>query len=168
VWYITLRPVYRSPYFSHFFPAIRQFNVMMARTKGSVNYKNDLLINIINELFPNGEVVWEAVCTAYFTQSQEKVLRNMTDVRKHWIENLCNNMQKPTGRTGKNGERIHRCMLIEKLIMKKTHSGVIGLSSDLDSLSFVTGDENLGGRADEGEGEKQCFGWVRLGLGVQR
>jgi hypothetical protein len=113
-WYITLRSVYRSPSFSHFFPAIRQFNVTMARTKGSVNYKNNLLINIINELLPNGEVAWEAVCTAYLTQLQEKVLRNTTAVRKHWIKNLCNNMQKPAGRTGENGDCIHRCMLIEK------------------------------------------------------
>jgi hypothetical protein len=29
-WYITLHPVYHSPSFSHFFPAIRQFNVTMA------------------------------------------------------------------------------------------------------------------------------------------
>jgi hypothetical protein len=90
------------------------FSPTMARTKGSVNYKYDVLINIINELLPNGEVAWEAVCTAYFTQSKEKALRNTTDVMKHWIENLCNNMQKPTGRTGENGDRIHQCMLIEK------------------------------------------------------
>jgi hypothetical protein len=55
----------------------------MAHTKGSVNYKNNVLINIINELLPNGEVAWEAVCTAYFTQLKEKALRNTTDVRKH-------------------------------------------------------------------------------------
>jgi hypothetical protein len=88
----------------------------MARTRGSVNYKNKVLIKIINELLPNGEVAWEAVCTAYFNQSKEKALRNTTDVRKHRIKNLCNNMQKPTGRMGKNGDRIHRCMLIEKKI----------------------------------------------------
>ncbi len=102
-WYLTLCPVYRSPSLAIFFPALRQFNVTMTRTKGSVNYKNKVLIKIINELLPNGEVAWEAVCTAYFNQSKEKVLRNMTDVRKHWIENLCNNMQKPTGTMGKNG-----------------------------------------------------------------
>jgi hypothetical protein len=106
-WYITLRPVYRSPSFANFFPVIRQFNIMMARTKGSVNYKNNILINIINKLLPNGEVAWEAVCTAYFTQSKEKALHNTTDVHKHWIKNLCNNMQKPMGRTGENGNQIH-------------------------------------------------------------
>jgi hypothetical protein len=136
----------------------------MACTKGSVNYKNDLLISIINELFPNGEVAWEAVCTAYFNQLKEKALHNMVDMRKHWIKNLCNNMQKPMGRTGKNGDRIHRCMLIEKKIMKKTHSGMIGLSSDSDSLSFVNSNENLGGGADEGEGRNDVSGGFDLDL----
>jgi hypothetical protein len=70
-------------------------------------------------------------------------------MRKHWIKNLRNNMQKPMGRTGENGDRIHRCMLIEKKIMKKTHSGMIGLSSDSDSLSCDDGEENSGGGAAE-------------------
>jgi hypothetical protein len=86
----------------------------MTCIKGSINYKNKVLIKIINELLPNGEVGWEAVAAAYFNQSKEKALRNMMDVRKHWIKNLCFNMQKPMGRTGKNGDWIHRCMLIEK------------------------------------------------------
>jgi hypothetical protein len=106
-WYLTLCPVYRSPSLAIISPTIRQFNIMMARTKGSVNYKNKVLIKIINKILPNSEVAWEAVCTEYFNQSKEKVLHNTTDVRKHWIKNLCNNMQKPTGRMGKNGDRIH-------------------------------------------------------------
>ncbi len=136
----------------------------MARTKGSVNYKNKVLIKIINELLPNGEVAWEAVCTAYFNQSKEKALRNTTDMRKHWIKNLCNNMQKPTGRTGKNGDQIHQCMLIEKKIIKKTHSGMIGLSSDSDSLSCNDGDENSGGGAAEGAGRNDVLDALDLDL----
>jgi hypothetical protein len=124
----------------------------MARTKGSFDYKNKVLIKIVNELLPNDEVGWEAVATAYFNQSKEEVLCNTTDVRKHWIKNLCNNTQKLTGRMGKYGDWIHRCMLIEKKNMKKTHSGMIGLSSDSDSLACNDGDENSGGGAAEGAG----------------
>jgi hypothetical protein len=113
-WYLTLCPVYRSPSWANFSPAIRQFNRTMACTNGSVNYKNEILIKKFNKLLPNSEVAWKVVCTACFNQSKKKALRNMTDVRKHWIKNLCNNMQKPMGRTGKNGDQIHRCMLIEK------------------------------------------------------
>jgi hypothetical protein len=36
--------------------------------------------------------------------------------------------------------------------MKKTHSGMIGLSLDSDSLACNDGDENLGGVAAEGVG----------------
>jgi hypothetical protein len=122
-WYLTFCPVYRSPSLANFSPTIRQFNVTMARKKGSVNYKNEVLIKIINKLLPNNEVAWEAVCTAYVDQSKEKALHNTTDVRKHWIKNLCNNMQKPTGRMGKNGDRIHQCMLIEKKLQRKLIRG---------------------------------------------
>jgi hypothetical protein len=158
-WYITLCPVYRSPSFANFFPAIRQFNITMARTNGSVHYKNDVLIDIINKLLPSSEVAWEAICTAYFTQLKEKALHNTTDVRKHWTKNLCNNMRKPTGRTGKNGNCIHQCMLIQKKIMKKTHSGMIGLSSDSDSLLCDNGDENMGGGGQMKEQGETMF-WV--------
>jgi hypothetical protein len=79
----------------------------MARSKGSVDYKNEVLTKIISKFLPNGEVGWEAVATAYFNQLKEKALRNTTGVRKHWIKNLCNNMQKPTGKTGENGNWIH-------------------------------------------------------------
>ncbi len=118
-WYLTLCPVYRYPSLANFFPAIRQFNRTMTHTKSTVNYKNKVLIKIINELLPNGEVAWEVVCTAYFNQSKENALHNTTEVRKQWIKNLCNNMQKPTGRMGENGDWIHRCMLTEKKIQRK-------------------------------------------------
>jgi hypothetical protein len=48
--------------------------------------------------------------------------------------------------------------------MKKTHLGMIGLSLDSDSLSFINGDENLGGRLDEGEGRNDASGGFNLDL----
>jgi hypothetical protein len=55
-------------------------------------------------------------------------------------------------------------MLIEKKIMKKTHSGMIGLSSDSDSLSCNNGDENLGRGADEGVGRNNVLGALDFNL----
>ncbi len=49
-------------------------------------------------------------------------------------------------------------MLIEKKNMKKTHSGMIGLSLDSDSSSCNNGDENLGGGADEGARRNNVLG----------
>jgi hypothetical protein len=37
----------------------------MPHKKGLVNYKNNLLISIIEEILPNGELGWEAVTIAY-------------------------------------------------------------------------------------------------------
>jgi hypothetical protein len=91
----------------------------MPRKKGSVNYKNKLLINIVADVLPNGEYGWLTVALAYQEQLKEEILRDTADTKKHWIKVLCNGMKKPTGRTGEAGNRIHRCIAIEKKIIKK-------------------------------------------------
>jgi hypothetical protein len=55
-------------------------------------------------------------------------------------------MKKPTGRTGENGDRICQCIVIKKNIMRKTHSGFLGVSSDEDDVATNV----LLGSADEG------------------
>ena len=86
----------------------------MPRKKGSVNYKNDLLIDIVGKFLPNGEYGWQTVALAYQEMSKEDNVRDSADMKKHWLKTLCNGMKKPTGRTGESGDRIHRCMAIEK------------------------------------------------------
>jgi hypothetical protein len=39
-------------------------------------------------------------------------------------------MKKPTGKTGEDGDWINRCMAIEKKIMKKTHLGLLGFTTE--------------------------------------
>ena len=103
----------------------------MPRTKGAVNYKNDMLINIILEVLPNGEYGWPSVSFAYQEHSKEEQPRNTDDLKRHWIKTLCNGTKKPTatGKPGGPNDRIHRCILIERRILDKTHSGLLGLSS---------------------------------------
>jgi hypothetical protein len=48
------------------------------------------------------------------------------------------------------GDWIHRCMAIEKKIMKKTHSGMIGFSSDEED-PIASGDDELGRAGHEAE-----------------
>jgi hypothetical protein len=55
-------------------------------------------------------------------------------------------------------------MLIEKKIMKKTHSGMIGLSSDSDSLACDEGDEYSGGGVAEGAGRNDVLVALDLDL----
>ncbi len=70
----------------------------MPRKKGAVN--------IIEEILPNDELGWEAVAIAYQAITNEESLQDTTNVKKHWLKNLCNSMKKPTGWMGENGDRI--------------------------------------------------------------
>jgi hypothetical protein len=112
---------------------------------------NDVLIDIVEEILPNGELGWEAVAIAYQAKTNEESLRDMTDVKKHWLKNLCNSMKKPTDRSGKNGDRICRCIAIKKNIMRKTHSGFLGVLSDEDDVAnnVLLGSADEGGLDDE-------------------
>ena len=114
--YLTLRPIAVAPYKAHFVSDVGR----MPGTKGDVNYKNVMLINIISEILPNGEYGWQAVSFAYNEQSKEEQPCNTDDLKRHWIKTLCNGMH----------DRIHRCISIEKRILDKTHSRLLGLSSD--------------------------------------
>jgi hypothetical protein len=55
----------------------------MPLKKSAMNYKNEVLINIVEEIFPNGELSWEAVAIAYQGKSNEKRQQDTTDVKKH-------------------------------------------------------------------------------------
>ena len=81
-----------------------------------MNYKNELLINMVADVLPNGEYGWQTVALAYQEHSKEEIMLDSADMKKHWIKVLCNGMKKPRGRTGEAGNRIHWCMAIEKKI----------------------------------------------------
>ena len=101
------------------------------RRRGAKNYKNEVLTNIIAGILPNGSYGWDQVAAAYMTAAKEENLRDTDDLKRHWVKTLCNGMKKPTGGTGEKGERIHKCIAIGRLILDKTHSGILGLSPDL-------------------------------------
>ena len=115
---------------------------MVGRQTGAQNYKNKVLIDIVGTILPNGGIGWQAVANAYHEVSKEKTVRDPNDLRRHWIKKLCNNMNKPTGRTGEPGDRIHRCMAIEKKIMNKTNSGMLGLGFSDDDDDDDVDDED--------------------------
>jgi hypothetical protein len=98
--------------------------------RGAKNYKNEVLINIIAGTLPNDQYGWEQDAAAYMTTAKEDTIRDTDDLKRHWIKNLCNGMKKPTAGTGQIGERIHKCITIKRLILNKTHSGLLGLSPD--------------------------------------
>ncbi len=59
-------------------------------------------------------------------------------------------MKKPMGKTGEDGNQINRCMAIEKKIMWKTHSGLLGFTLDENSINLERETENTGRGGFEG------------------
>jgi hypothetical protein len=86
----------------------------MPHKKGSVNYKNNLLIDIIEEILPNGKLGWEAIAIPYQGRLNEEAQQDTTDIKKHWMKNLCNGMRKLMDRTEENGNRFGWCIAIKK------------------------------------------------------
>ena len=105
------------------------------RATGARNYKKKELMRCVLHVLPNGEYGWEAVALAYQQASNEPTPRNTDDLKKYWINKLCNGMKKPIGRMGADAaDLIHKCIAIEKKILEKTHSGMIGLSPTSDRV----------------------------------
>jgi len=102
------------------------------RRRGAKNYKNEIITNIIAGILSNGQYGWDQVAAAYMTAAKEENLCDADNLKRHWVKTLCNGMKKPTGGTGEKGERIHKCIAIERLILDKTHLGILGLSPDED------------------------------------
>jgi hypothetical protein len=102
----------------------------MPRRVGAKNCKNNVLIAIIEEVLPNGELGWDATVLAYQEQMREETKRDTDDLKRHWIQNLCNGMKKPTGQPGAANDRVLWCIAIEWKIMEKTYSGLVGILPD--------------------------------------
>ena len=77
-----LHPIFHVPYKAHFFSAVER----MPRRKGTVDYKNDILINIVLEILPNGEYSWQGISLAYQEQSKEGEQQNTDDLKRQWAK----------------------------------------------------------------------------------
>ena len=70
------------------------------RPPGAINYQNNVLIAIVEQLLPQGLEGWREVALEYQRQTSKAVLRRGEDVRDNWVKKLCKNMKKPTGKPG--------------------------------------------------------------------
>jgi len=125
-------------------PAPLQNQRRKGRKPGQPNYQNSKLIPIIERILPNGSDAWRLVAIAYKEESGEDSLRTEDDLRRNWVRKLCNNFKKPTGATGENGDRIQRCIEIERRIQGKTSSGILGASSGEEEFLEVSSSEQGG------------------------
>jgi hypothetical protein len=94
--YLTLIQIAAAQSFANFF---HYFGKMAGpankdgRTRGVKNYKNEILINIIAGILPNGLYGWDQVAAAYMTSAKEEILRDTDDLKRHWVKTLCNGMK---------------------------------------------------------------------------
>ena len=99
------------------------------RVAGIPNYKNDILIDIVERLLPQGLEAWREVAAVYQRESNEGTLRRGEDLRDNWNRKLCNRMQKLTGKPGALTDRIFRCLAIERRIQDEANAAIFGADS---------------------------------------
>ncbi len=121
----------------------------MARGSGTTNYRNDILMQVIAELRPCGALAWSNVAAIYHQRSNEAFVRDGDDVKRHWIEKLCNKMKKPTGNTGASiRDRIYRAQLIQREILLQNDARLVtGENEEEDDGDSEDDDDS------DGEGE---------------
>ena len=99
------------------------------QSSGTPNYRNDILINIVEQQLPQGLEAWRNVACLYQNAAKEKELRRGEDIRDNWVRKLCNNFKKPTGKPGNITDRIYHCLAIERRIQRKASAAILGASS---------------------------------------
>ena len=118
------------------------------RAVGVPNYKNDLLINVVEAVLPNGAALWHIVAKRYQESSGEANLREVQDIKRHFQthRNLCNNGRKVTGSSAPIPS-VARCQSIwRKILAKSAASNAGGKDSDASgSDSDSETDEEEGG-----------------------
>jgi hypothetical protein len=83
---------------------------------GTPNYKNNIIINIVERVLPHGLEAWRQVAAEYQRESSKTTLCRGEGLRENWNKKLCNHMQKPTGKPGAFQDRIFRCIDIKHRI----------------------------------------------------
>ncbi len=127
----------------------------MGRAAGAKNYKKKVLLDVVKEILPHGSYAWEQVAVAYKEKSGESELRDKDDVKRHWVERMCNKYKKPTGKSGDENDFILKCQRVQRQIHKKSEAAVMGVNSQ-DSKSDEDSDGNS---ADEEESHGKDAGY---------
>ena len=70
---------------------------------GTPNYKNEILLNLIEYYLPAGTEQWKIVAQRYQEMSKEVNLRDHDDIKRHFNDKLCKKNQRQTGINNKSG-----------------------------------------------------------------
>lgn len=128
------------------------------RPPGVRNYQNNVLIDIVERLLPQGLEGWREVALEYQRESNEPVLRRGEDVRDNWVKKLCKNMKKPTGTPGDLRDRHFRCLRIERRIQDRVNAAILGVDSAESSHRDDDGTKSSDDDDDDGAAEVGVVG----------
>jgi hypothetical protein len=113
------------------------------RAVGVPNYKNEVLINVVEAVLPDGALQWSIVAQRYQEASGERELRDSHDIKRHFTtqRNMCDNGKKVTGSSAPKPQ-VARCQEIWQKILRKSAASNCGggSSSDEDSNSEDEGE----------------------------
>ena len=87
------------------------------RGRGFPNYQKDILLNIISDLLPTGALAWQRVAERYRAGSGENSDREPADLKRFFVQKVCNNNKKPTGEASgdiKRAQDIRRRILVKE------------------------------------------------------
>lgn len=128
------------------------------RSAGVPNYKNELLINVIEGILPNGPALWQMVARRYQEVSGEMNIREVQDIRRHFTthKNLCDNGKKVTGSSAPK-ESVARCQSIWRKILSRSAAANLGANdsgSDSENDSSSEYEESVQNRSLDNDSER--------------
>ena len=108
------------------------------RAAGVPNYQNDVLINVIEAVLPDGPLQWSIVAQRYQEASGEREIRDGHDIKRHFTthKNLCNNGKKVTGSSAPKPQ-VARCQYIWHKILRKSSASNCGGGDSEDDMRPV-------------------------------
>jgi len=77
-------------------------SAVKGKKSGTPNYRNDMLLNVIEAILPAGSEQWKTVASRYQIISGESTIRNHDDIRRHYMAKLCKNCKRQTGLNNKS------------------------------------------------------------------
>ena len=133
------------------------------RSAGVPNYKNEILINVVEAILPDGALGWTKVAQRYQEASGEKELRDSHDIKRHFTthKSLCDSGKKVTGSSAPTPS-VARCQAIwQKILRQSSAKNCGGSGSDSDSDDDDdenSGDDSRGNERNSIDEEEEIFG----------
>ena len=87
-------------------------------------------MEVVKDVLPAGMYEWEQVANLYNERSCVRDICDKDDIKRHWVEKLCNKFNKPTGNAGGAKDFILACQRVQAKIRKRCKSTLMGADSD--------------------------------------